>query len=339
MTIDINSRYNGDEELFIVNMKIHLPNAAFIGNIDPFLRRFDESQPKKLEITANKKWISVHPVVLSIVAALGQTLDPSNIKCEKFEAKSAHYFERMGLFKFLKKESGITVTEHEPAGRFIPLTQIKNPNELTKFVTDMIPLLHLDPKQTESINHIVTELVNNVLEHSGSEHGAILCAQYYTKSNSIRLGIVDTGMGIKKSINFSHPASTDLEAIRLALTPGITGTTKKEGGTAFNAGAGLFLIKSIASVNRGSFMIYSGNGMYKLLKRKQRSKIKLYPDPFRDNHSKDGQLPYWKGTAVGIDIMLDQTEEFKILLDFIWETYKEAIKERKKAKYKKAKFI
>jgi anti-sigma regulatory factor (Ser/Thr protein kinase) len=320
-------------------MKIHLPNAAFIGNIDPFLRRFDEKHPEKLEITANKKWISVHPVVLSMVAALGQALDPSDIKCEKFEAKSAHYFERMGLFKFLKIKSGITLTKHESAGRFIPLTQIKNSDELTKFVTDMIPLLHLDPKQAESINHIVTELVNNALEHSGSKNGAILCAQYYVKSNSIRLGIVDTGIGIKKSINFSYPAPTDLEAIRLALTPGITGTTKKEGGTAFNAGAGLFLIKSIASVNRGFFMIYSGNGMYKLLKRRLGSKIKLHPDPFRDNHSKDNQLPYWQGTVVGIDIMLDQTEEFKILLDFIWETYKEAIKERKKAKYKKAKFI
>lgn len=324
---------------FIVNMKIHLPNAAFLGNIDPFLRGFDEKQHKKLEITANKKWISVHPVVLSMVAALGQVITPSNIKCEKFEAKSAHYFERMGLFKFLKIKSGITLTEHEPAGRFIPLTQIRNPDELTRFVTDMVPLLHLNPKQTESINHIVTELVNNVLEHSGSRHGAILCAQYYVKSNSIRLGIVDTGMGIKKSINFSHPAPTDLDAIRLALTPGITGTTKKEGGTAFNAGAGLFLIKSIASVNRGFFMIYSGNGMYKLLKRKSVSKIKLHPDPFKDNHSKNDQLPYWQGTVVGIDITLDQTEEFKFLLDFIWDTYKEAIQDRKKAKYKKARFI
>ena len=35
---------------------------------------------------------------------------------------------------------------------------------------------------------------------------------------------------IKKTINASHNASSHLDAIRLALTPGITGTTKKEGG-------------------------------------------------------------------------------------------------------------
>jgi anti-sigma regulatory factor (Ser/Thr protein kinase) len=320
-------------------MKIHLPNSAFLGNIDPFLRGFDESCPEKLEITANKKWISVHPVVLSMIAALSLTVESSNVKCEEIKAGSKHYFVRMKLFDFLNIKSDIDIVEHDPTGRFIPLTQIKKSEELTKFVTEMIPLLHLDPKQTESISHIITELVRNVLEHSNSENGAILCAQYYKKSNSIRIGIVDTGVGIKKTINFSHPARTDLEAIRLALIPGITGTTKREGGTASNAGAGLFLIKSIANVNRDFFMIYSGRGMYKLLKRKPDSKIKLYPNPFDDKHSKDDKMSYWKGTVVGIDISLDQMKEFSILLDLIWDTYKKAIKERKKAKYKKARFI
>ena len=38
-----------------------------------------------------------------------------------------------------------------------------------------------------------------------------------------------------------HPA-TDIDAIKLALTPGISGTTRQEGGTDDNAGAGLFFI-------------------------------------------------------------------------------------------------
>ena len=277
--------------------------------------------------------------IVSMVAALGLTVDPSEIDCEKLEASSKGYLARMGLYDFLNIKSDIKFVEHEPAGRFIPLTQIKNSKELTRFVTEVIPLLHLDPKQSESISHIVTELVRNVLEHSGSKDGAVLCAQYYKKSNSIRLGIVDTGMGIKKTINFSYPTSTDIEAIRLALIPGITGTTKKEGGTILNAGAGLFLIKSIACVNRDFFMIYSGNGMYKLLKRRINQKIKLHSNPFEDKHSKEAGLPYWQGTVVGIDITLDQTKELGIILDFVWDTYKQAIKERKKKKYKKARFI
>lgn len=320
-------------------MKLHLPNSAFLGNIDPFLRDFDPSRPNILEITANKKWISIHPVVLSMVAALGLTIKPSAIVCEKLEATSKHYLERMGLFKFLHIESGIEITEHEPAGRFIPLTQIMNSTDLTKFITDMVPLLHLEQKQAESIRYIVSELVRNVLEHSSSPQGAIVSAQYYKKSNTIRIGIVDTGVGIKETINQSHNAKNDLEAIQLALTPGITGTTQREGGTESNAGAGLFFIKSIATVNRDYFMIYSGTAMYKLLKQSQDQRTRLHANPFDDRHSKEEDLPYWKGTIVGIDISLNTTAEFSILLDLIRKTYVEAVRERKKAKYKKARFI
>jgi len=320
-------------------MRIHLPNSAFLGNLDPFLRSFDTTNPKKLEITANKKWISIHPVILSMVAALGLKVGSTNILCEKLLATSKHYLERMNLFNLIGIESGMKIIEHEPAGRFIPITRINNSDELTSFITEMIPLLHLEPKQAEPIRYIVSELVRNVLEHSQSEYGAILSAQYYKKSNTIRIGIADTGIGIKKSINVSHDASTDLEAIRLALTPGITGTTRKEGGTDFNAGAGLFFIKSIAKVNRDFFIIYSGNSMYKLLKSDQDKRgILLHADPIRDRHSKDEDLPYWNGTIAGIDISLDATEEFSTLLDLIKDIYIKTVKERKKARYRRPRF-
>jgi anti-sigma regulatory factor (Ser/Thr protein kinase) len=321
-------------------MKIHLPNSAFLGNIDPFLRNFDPSDPSTLEITSNRKWISIHPIVLSMVGALGLTVDPPNITWEPFEAKSRHYLERMGLFRLLRLSSDITIIEHESAGRFIPLTAINDSEDLTRFITEMIPLLHLDPRHAEPIKYIVSELVRNVLEHARSEHGAILCAQYYKKSNTIRIGIVDAGVGIKHTINMSHPATTHLEALQLALMPGITGTTKSEGGTEFNAGAGLFFIKSIAKVNRDFFIIYSGDSMYKLLKApKGTSRVRLLADPFQDRHSNEEDLPFWNGTVVGIDISLDATEEFSYLLDSIRNIYGKTIRERKKAKYRRPRFI
>lgn len=320
-------------------MKIHLPNSAFLGNIDPFLREFDPSNPDILEITSNPKWISIHPLILSMIAALGLIIDPSKIKYEKFEATSKHYLQRMGLFTFLRIESGMEIIEHEPAGRFIPLTQIKDSQSLTNFITDMVPLLHVGPKHTEPIRYIVSELVRNVLEHSLSPHGAILSAQYYKKSNTIRIGIADTGVGIKETINRSYNAKNDLEAIRLALMPGVTGDTRREGGTELNAGAGLFFIKSIAHVNRDFFVIYSGKAMYKLLKKKPSTKrISLHVDSFDDRHSTEEDFPFWQGTVVGIDISLNTTEEFSTLLDFIRDTYAKAVRERRKAKYKKAKF-
>lgn len=321
-------------------MNIHLPNSAFLGNIDPFLHSFDTKNIDVLEITANKKWISIHPAVLAMVAALGLGIRPENIRFEKLEAKSKHYLERMGLFKILRLESGIKITEHEPAGRFIPLSKISNSEELSQFMKNMVPLLHLNPVHAEPIKYVVSELVRNVFEHSGSKDGAILCAQFYKKSNTIRIGIADAGVGIKKTINASYKVGSDIEAIKLALTPGVTGTTKQIGGTEFNAGAGLFFIKSIAKVSRDFFVIYSGNGMYKLLKTNPKAKsVRLYSDPFKDRHSTSVDLPHWQGTVVGIDIALEQKQGFSLLLSFIRDTFVKAIADQKKERYRKARFI
>lgn len=324
-------------------MKVHLPNSAFLGNINAFLKKIDLSNPEVLEITSNKNWISVHPVVLCIVASLGVEVRTRNpnfpIKCERFTATSKHYFERMGLFRFLQLDSEMKIIQHESAGRFIPLTQIKDSASLEKFIEDMIPLLHLDQKNAQPIKYIVSELVRNVLEHSGSKHGAIVCAQYYPVSNTIRIGIVDSGVGVSKTIRRSHSAITDLDAIQLALTPGITGTTSKEGGTDYNAGAGLFFIKSIAKINRDFFVLYSGNTLYKLLREKNTNDIKLYSNPLEDNHTKDTTLPNWLGTVVGVDIRLKETKEFTSLLDSIRDAYIISVRDRKRKKYKKPKFI
>lgn len=317
-------------------MQVHLPNSAFIGNIDPFIASIRTNSENKLIVTGHERWISVHPVALCMVAAMGLLIPSQSIQFKKLEAVSKHYLERIGLFKMLSVSSGITIKEHESAGRFIPLTQIKTSDELTVFLKEVTPLLHLGPNEASSIRYVISELVRNVLEHARSKMGAIVCAQYYEKSNMIRLGIADTGVGVLESIKQSHRASNDLEAIRLALIPGITGTTMREGGTDRNAGAGLFFIKSIATVNRNFFMIYSGSALYKLLKRK--NKIKLHIDPYKDRCSITEDLPYWRGTVVGIDISLGESHEFSLFLDLIRETYREAIRERRKARYQKPKF-
>src|SRR3990167_304800 len=95
-------------------MKIHLPNSAFLGNLDSFLRGFDPTNPDRLEITANDQWIAVHPLVLSMIAALGLTVKPDNIRCEPLQARSGHYVIRMGLLKMLNIPSTVAIVEHEP---------------------------------------------------------------------------------------------------------------------------------------------------------------------------------------------------------------------------------
>ena len=322
-------------------MKIHLPNSAFLGNIDPFLKSIDTDDSSSLEITFNEKWVSVHPIVLCMISAMWlSTKDKTNLKIQTLETKSKNYFERIGLFKILGYDSGINIVEHDPSGRFIPITIVKNSDELNNFIKDMIPLLHQEPEQVNPIKYVISELVRNVFEHSKSNSGAIISAQYYKKSNTIRIGVVDNGIGIKEAISKSYNIDSDIDAIKMALTPGITGTTTNVGGTEFNAGAGLFFIKSIAKVNKDFFVMYSGDAMYKLLRTPSKSKkVILYSDPFNDKCSKKENLPYWQGTAVGIDICLDKHQAFDQLLDLIKKTYRKNIKEKKRTRFKKPRFI
>lgn len=321
-------------------MEIYIPNSAHLGNVDPFIRSLNLKDPDVLKLSGNSKWISIHPVVLSMIASLGNRSELKKVIIEDFEPISIHYLERMGLFKEIGYRSKIDIIEHEPAGRFIPLTWIRNSKELSRFITDMVPLLQVEPSYAEPIRFIISELVRNVLEHSSSDKGALVAAQYYKKSNRIGIGIVDDGVGIKNTITRSHIARNDLESIKLALMPGITGETRREGGTELNAGAGLFFIKSLAVASKDFFIIYTGDSMYKLLKAKQGKKeIKLNVDPMKDRHSKKVGLPYWQGTVVGIDISLDRTEELLSVLDLIRKTFVSAIKERKKERYRRPKFI
>lgn len=319
-------------------MKIHLPNSAFLGNIDgTFLRSLDLSSPDRLEITLNEKWLALHPTVLALTATLGLTVKPENISVGALTARSVVYPVRMGLFKMLNVPCDRSVTEYAPEGRFIPLTQIRTSEELNRFIAEMIPLLHRpdEPEHAKTIGYIISELVGNVLEHANAEHGAILCAQYYTKSNRIGIGIADTGLGIKATISRSHEVQTDLDALRLALSPGITGTTSRIGGTAQNAGAGLFFIKSIADTNRDFFVLYSGSALYKLLKKKT-ERLHLNADPFADRHTRSDSFPRWQGTVVGVDITLNRTREFSILLDAIRQAYFKA--KVAKSEHKKPRF-
>ena len=324
-------------------MQIYLPNSAFLGNIDTFLHSIENNNEDVLKVTFNKKWMSLHPVVLSMVGALGVYFKENNKKiicdgCDGIEKTSENYLEKMGLLKILKAKS-IKPYEYEPAGRFIPLTRITNSKELGTMITDMIPLLHTTPQQAEPIEYIISELVRNVFEHSESPIGAIVCAQFFKKSNRISIGIVDLGLGIKSTLSRSHRVDNDIIGLRLALTPGITGWSKNPRGTEFNAGGGLFFIKSIAMVNRDFFVIYSGNAMYKLLKIPDKKIVKLNVDPFVDKNSRHSNFPYWNGTVVGVDISLKRHEKFDVLLKFIRDAYRLDVKKRKRGKLKKARFI
>jgi anti-sigma regulatory factor (Ser/Thr protein kinase) len=325
----------------MVFMRVHFSNQGHLRNFKSFVESLDLSYPEKLDITTHNKWVTVHPANLVVAAALAIQAGRENTEITGDVPETGRYLDRMGLYGLVKTDSPFVYHKKEEAGRFVPIKIIKTSADQSRFITDMIPLLHLSEKNAIVVKYIIGELVRNVLEHSFTKNGAIVAAQYYKKTNRVSIGICDNGIGIWRSLNtFWHPKN-DIEAIKLALTPGITGTTRREGGTAENAGAGLFFIKSIAKITRSYFVIYSGSAEYTLLKHDKRVKgsPRLYADPDRDPHSETNKVPSFQGTLVAVDISLDETRELNELLASIGEVYDKAIRERKRGRYRKPRFI
>jgi hypothetical protein len=117
------------------------------------------------------------------------------------------------------------------------------------------------------VEFAVSELANNVLQHSRSR--GYLAAQYCPRSDRVRIAIADCGIGIRRSFRgspFEAQAASDLDAVRLALRPRVSGKEHLETvpGTSVNRGMGLTFLHELSRRANGSFRVISGSGCYRL---------------------------------------------------------------------------
>ncbi len=311
-------------------MRVTLPNSANLQNITGLLKAWDLSDPSTLHFSMHERWVAVHPVVLAMTACLATKFrfEGGVVTGQVEKVPTLAYLIRMGLFDFLQIDPGKSIVSHEESGRFIPLTQIQNNDDLKQAITNLVPLLHAPPAVADPIRYVFSEMVRNALEHSQSPVGAFVCAQYYRESKRIAIGIADAGRGIPSSMRRSHKFQDSRAALSLALQPGITGTTSRIGGNEFNAGAGLFFTKSISVLSRNRFILYSSDSMFRLMQTRKRYEPVLYADPKYDPHS-FVEAPQWNGTIVGIDLNIERGIEFALLLEQIRKAYFIDVKKRK----------
>jgi anti-sigma regulatory factor (Ser/Thr protein kinase) len=322
-------------------MRFHLPTHATPHAFGAFLSGLDLSDPTSLQITMANNYVNVHPAALAFVAAAGLTVTGTTSGTFRNDG-SFRYLDRMGLFRVLDLDPGIEQQEHDPSGRFIPLTVIRSKTDLDAAAAELIPLLHADPEKALPIRYVFSELVRNVIEHAASPVGAVVCAQYYPNKGTVGIGVADAGMGIQRSMAASHTVANAAGAIKLAMRPGVSGTSARPGGSEFNAGAGLFFSKSLARLTRNAFVVYSGDAMFKLTKGSGAQTPKLFVDPESDPHrlwtAADG-LPDWEGTVVAIDLAVDNSIEFDELLTEIGAAYDIGLRLRRRRYYKTPRFI
>ncbi|WP_061250149.1 ATP-binding protein [Leptospira alstonii] len=318
-----------------MSVLIKVPNSIALRNFDSVFKdnKTFYDNPGPISFYFHNKYIAMHPIGLAFYAALYDFYKINKIEVTgtlNRKISSIPYLQRMKLFAAMGFADPISINEHAETGRFIPLTKIRTNTDLTTFIKEIDPILHTDRQNSRVIKHVFSELLRNVLEHAGAPEGANVCATYNKKRNKISIGISDAGIGIKKSLQISHPVDNDTNALILALTPGITGSTPRLGGNSENAGAGLFFTKCIAQTTRNHFLIYSGGSYFKLNLTPKNYLTFLNHNPKDDYGKLKSDLPSFQGTLVGIDININDNEVFNNLIEKIGTSYQLGVKKSKK---------
>lgn len=123
-------------------MHVTLPNRAYLADLERFLGLIKDDGSLDLDFELRVALFSVHPIVLCMIAALGDRAHSQNGKVYLTNPQvnsSTRYLERMKRFEVMELPAGISVTAHEAAGRFIPVTRIQDNEALNNFVLDFVP--------------------------------------------------------------------------------------------------------------------------------------------------------------------------------------------------------
>lgn len=116
----------------------------------------------------------------------------------------------------------------------------------------------------ETLTYSMREIMRNVIEHSQADRVAT-CAQYWPARGEVEVAAMDWGIGIAQGLreNPKLKFESDLDALHLALLPGVSGKAEKvkrmrSRSPWTNSGYGLYMTSSLCR-RGGSFLIGSGS--------------------------------------------------------------------------------
>lgn len=308
--------------------EIYIPNSAVLHTARHVLGSMDW-KPGADEVTVrfHDRWCHMQPWVMSTLGAWALAHRASGGVVRVENAHRAGYAWRFGLQHYFNVDPGTVPRMHEEAGRFIALRTVKDAKDLAALLADIVPMLHIKGEATKGVLYAMSEMVRNTLEHSGSAHGAVVSAQHFRGARGrpyVSIGIADTGIGIRSSLNRNHPTRSDKDAILKAIEAGVSGAPRG----ADNAGAGLFITRRLSQATRGYFAVGSGTAMF----RSSRAEF-----PKRDDRLVL-EIADFPGTIVSVEIGLDDDSNFEETLSLARDAFGERVKERRKEVAMRVKF-
>lgn len=148
------------------------------------------------------------------------------------------------------------------------LTKLKKGNFNQQYIDNTISWLKCDVNLKEKsfsfLETALSEVFNNIIDHSGSPIGGCSFAQHYPNKKRIMLSIGDYGVGIANKMknkfshdNYGNPLDTDAKLINYATQHKVSTKT-----TPHNRGLGLENLVKIMEYNKGSMKILSNEGLF-----------------------------------------------------------------------------
>jgi hypothetical protein len=96
-------------------VRIYFPNSGHLQNFGGFARRQDFGDPMSLDFSMDPRYVSVHPIALSMAAAVGELVrSRGGVVNVDLQAKpdSLRYLTRMRLMDSLGVYPNLVMTEH-----------------------------------------------------------------------------------------------------------------------------------------------------------------------------------------------------------------------------------
>ncbi|MCD7740811.1 MAG: ATP-binding protein [Ruminococcus sp.] len=272
-------------------MEFNLPN--YMGTdralrMAAALNEYNLSDGDDVNIKASMKWVRPFGMLVSANALRNfRKRFPNNSFCLTYKPSSngVSYAGHMGFFKSFSDSIAVGNAPGEAPGseNYIPITkfnlrQLHIDNIIAGIWGDigdtierksgeLSTILCRDNKELHYLmTYLIREILRNIPEHADASD-AWICGQYWS-NHTAEIAILDTGIGIKRSLqkNAIHRKYVvdDLSALECAVKAGISQAFNPARGNKnddvwSNSGYGLFMVSEICKKLNGSFCIASGN--------------------------------------------------------------------------------
>jgi hypothetical protein len=193
--------------------------------------------------------------------------------------RSHTYLAHIGFFRLLGFDIGNAPGQASGSDSYLPLTILDYHDLLIDEVFGDNPMHKAIQRKSEEfaglltqshksavirpVTYCIRELVRNVFEHSDSTE-CMLGGQRYADGR-VLVGIVDYGQGLRASLAKSFQVDSDLDAIKMAIKPGISSklASEDDDNPWANSGFGLFVLSELGR-QTGYFSITSGGSLLEL---------------------------------------------------------------------------